>query len=82
VSPALIGKTVYFQVHAVTGADTAFAGWRGGKPFYGNVAVDPPGGGTPLPVGTLGGLGFAALAGVALAAVIGRRRPARLMDAA
>jgi hypothetical protein len=61
--PAASG-TLYFQFHLVVGSDTAYAGWQPGSPFYGNVAVAAPGDSTPVPVGTLGGVGLAGLVAV------------------
>ena len=58
------GKTLYVQAHVVTRADTAYAGWQAGSPFYGNVAVAAPGS-TPVPAGALGGVGLALLVGIA-----------------
>jgi hypothetical protein len=65
-------KALYFQFHLVSKGNTAYAGWHSGKPFYGNVQVDPAEAGTSVPVGTVGGIGIAAIAGVAL--LVGLRR--------
>jgi MYXO-CTERM domain-containing protein len=65
-------KPLYFQFHVVSKGNTAYAGWHSGSPFYGNVQVDPAEAGTPVPVGTVGGIGLAAVAGVAL--LVGLRR--------
>jgi hypothetical protein len=65
-------KALYFQFHLVSKGNTAYAGWQSGKPFYGNVEVDPAEAGTPVPVGTVGGIGMAAVAGAAL--LVGLRR--------
>jgi MYXO-CTERM domain-containing protein len=65
-------KPLYFQFHLVSKGNTAYAGWHSGSPFYGNVQVDPAEAGTPVPVGTVGGIGLAAVAGVAL--LVGLRR--------
>jgi hypothetical protein len=59
------GQALYVQAHAVTRGDTAYAGWQSGSPFFGNVAVAAPGS-TPVPIGALGGVGFALLTGIAL----------------
>ena len=50
--------TLYVQAHAFTAAgETAYAGWTAGKPAYGNLAIDDPGGdGTPVPIGAIGAL--------------------------
>ena len=68
-------KTIYFQFHLDIG-DTAFAGWQDGNPFYGNVAVAPAESGTSVPVGTVGGIGLAAVLAAALA--VGLRRRSQL----
>ncbi|MBV8385230.1 MAG: hypothetical protein JO155_00415 [Acidimicrobiia bacterium] len=72
--------TLYFQLHVVTSGNTAYAGWQSGKPFYGNVAVDAPAASTSVPVGTLGGLGVALLAGMALLWTTRRARPATIAE--
>ena len=71
-----VGKTLYVQLHVTTsGGGTAFAGWTpdGSGSFYGNVVVDAIEG-TPVPMGTVGALGFAAIAGVGLVVAQRRRR--------
>ncbi len=67
-------RTLYFQLHVVSRATTAYAGWQPGSPFFGNVAVAAPGGGTPLPMGSLGGITLATVAAIALWAATRRRR--------
>jgi hypothetical protein len=67
--------TIYVQAHVVIGDETAYAGWQpgrgGGASFYGNVAVEDPGGeGTPVPVGAIGVL---ALSGVMVGGLALRR---------
>ncbi|MCA1845044.1 MAG: hypothetical protein LC792_17985 [Actinobacteria bacterium] len=68
------GRPVYAQVDVVTGADTAYAGWHAGQPFYGNVEVAATGEATAVPVGTIGAVGLALLLGAVLARrTLGRR---------
>ena len=70
---------MYFQIHVtVSNGNTGFPCFVGGtrSSFYGSC-TDP--GGTPVPVGTLGGIGVAILAGAALGYVqIRRQRRNRL----
>ena len=65
------GRTVHVQAHVVTKGNTAYAGWQPG--FFGEVAVPAPGG-TPVPAGTVGGVGLAVLASVFAFMTFRRRR--------
>jgi hypothetical protein len=78
VGTAYIGKTIYAQLHVATsGGDTAYAGWQPGKPFYGNVAIDPlPVAGVPAAplLGTWMPAGLGALFVAGAGTVVWRQR--------
>ncbi len=66
---------LYLQIHVVVNSGTAYACWQPANPpataFYGNCY--DPGNGSPVPVGTVGGLGAAVLAGGGLVFIQRRR---------
>lgn len=83
LNPIFNGQTAYLQIHASTldggVANTTFACWQDGGPFYGNCAVNNDG--TQLPVSAIGGIG-AAFVGAGGLALRQRRRRNRSADAA